>query len=88
MKEIGGCPLLLVSDCGTENGIAASMQCVFRANDQDEQGGEKSHTAHRLSINELKGGGPFSGEIDLTGGLTYSRTWSIINYFIWEIPFT
>ena len=45
-------------------------------------------TVHRLPINELKGGGPFSGEIDLTGGLTYSRTWSIMDYFIWEIPFT
>ena len=25
-------------------------------------------TAHHLQINELKGGGPFSGEIDQTGG--------------------
>ena len=43
VKEMGGCPLLLVSDCGTENGVAAAMQCTFRANDQDEQAGEKSH---------------------------------------------
>ena len=43
VKELGGCPLLLVSDCGTENGIAAAMQCTFRAEDQDELAGEKSH---------------------------------------------
>ena len=43
VKELGGCPLLLVSDCGTENGMAAAMQCTFRAEDQDELAGEKSH---------------------------------------------
>lgn len=43
VKEIGGCPLLLVTDCGSENGIAASMQCVFRTNDHDELAGVKSH---------------------------------------------
>ena len=36
VKELGGCPLLLVTDCGSENGIAASIQCMFRTNDQDE----------------------------------------------------
>ena len=30
VKELGGCPLLLVTDCGSENGVAASMQCMFR----------------------------------------------------------
>ena len=43
VKEIGGCPLLLVTDCGSENGIAASMQCVFCINDHDELAGVKSH---------------------------------------------
>lgn len=43
VTEVGGCPLLLVSDCGTENGTAAAMQCSFRASGQDEQAGEKSH---------------------------------------------
>ena len=43
VKEVGGCPLLLVTDCGSENCIAASMQCVFRSNQQDDQAGAKSH---------------------------------------------
>ena len=43
VKELGGSPLLLVSDCGTENGIAAAMQCTFRTKDQDELAYEKSH---------------------------------------------
>jgi len=43
VKEVGGCPLLLVTDCGTENGIATSMQCMFRTNDHDELAGVKSH---------------------------------------------
>ncbi|KAK3716555.1 hypothetical protein QZH41_006386, partial [Actinostola sp. cb2023] len=29
VKEVGGCPLLLVSDCGTENGIAAASSALF-----------------------------------------------------------
>lgn len=43
VKEVGGCPLLSVTDCGTENGIAASMQCAFHTNDHDELAGVKSH---------------------------------------------
>ena len=43
VKELGGFPLLHVSECGTENGIAAAMQCTLRTEDQDELAGEKSH---------------------------------------------
>ncbi len=43
VKEMNGCLLQLISDCGTENGIAASMQCFFRQNGNDELAGEKSH---------------------------------------------
>lgn len=32
-----------MSDCATENGIAAAMQCTFPTQDQDELAGEKSH---------------------------------------------
>ena len=32
MNSLGGCPVELVSDLGTENGIAAAMQCFFRDN--------------------------------------------------------
>ena len=40
---MNGCPLQLISDCGTENGIAASMQCFFRQNGNDELAGDRSH---------------------------------------------
>ena len=43
VKENSGCPLLLWSDCGTENGLAASMQCYFRAGDTDALDGENAH---------------------------------------------
>ena len=33
VKELGGCPAELVTDLGTENGIAAAMQCYFQDND-------------------------------------------------------
>ena len=32
VKEQGGCPIELVTDLGTENGIAAAIQCYFRDN--------------------------------------------------------
>lgn len=35
--------MLLRTDCGSENGIAAAMQSYFRANGQDELSGERAH---------------------------------------------
>ena len=32
VKECGGCPMKVRTDCGTENGIIAAMQCEFRGN--------------------------------------------------------
>ena len=43
VKEVGGCPMLVSSDCGSENGIAAAMQCYFRANGEDELAGQRAH---------------------------------------------
>ena len=43
VKVGNGCPVQLISDCGTENSIAASTQCFFRQNGNDELAGEKSH---------------------------------------------
>lgn len=43
VKELQGCPRLLRTDPGTENGIMATMQCYLRANDGDEFSGEKAH---------------------------------------------
>ena len=30
IKEFNGCPVLLRTGCGTENGIMAASQCFFR----------------------------------------------------------
>lgn len=43
VKGNEGCPILLRTDCGTENGVMAGMQCYFRQNGQDEFAGEKAH---------------------------------------------
>ncbi len=33
VHNVGGCPAEMVTDLGTENGIAAAIQCYFRNND-------------------------------------------------------
>lgn len=43
VQENNGCPLLQWSDCGTENGLAAAMQCYFRASGNDALAGENAH---------------------------------------------
>lgn len=43
VKELEGCPRLLRTDPGTENGMMATIQCCLRANDDDELSGEKAH---------------------------------------------
>ena len=30
VEEVGGCPVKVRTDCGTENGVMAAMQCEFR----------------------------------------------------------
>ena len=51
VSELGGCPLELITDLGTENGLAAAMQSFFRDNPE----------AHRYvfsqGIRELRAGG-------------------------------
>lgn len=43
VTNLGGCPMLVRSDCGTENGIIAAMQSVFRSSGDDAFAAEKSH---------------------------------------------
>ena len=45
VEELEGCPRLLRTDCGTENGLIATMQCSLslRADGVDELAAEKSH---------------------------------------------
>ena len=32
VAEVGGCPVKLRTDCGTENGQTAAIQCEFQGN--------------------------------------------------------
>ncbi|XP_022786842.1 uncharacterized protein LOC111327021 isoform X2 [Stylophora pistillata] len=43
-RECSGCPILVRTDCGTENGTVAAIQSYFRQEGNDEFAGEKSHT--------------------------------------------
>jgi hypothetical protein len=36
IEELEGCPRLLRTDCGTEKGLMATMQCLLRADGEDE----------------------------------------------------
>ena len=38
-----GCPRVLRTDCGTENGTMAAMQCYFRGSGNDDQAGLNAH---------------------------------------------
>ena len=42
VKATEGCPIRLLTDRGTENGLIAAMQCYLRANQQDEFSGSKA----------------------------------------------
>ena len=56
VMQLKGCPMIVRSDCGTENGIVAATQCSFRASGNDAFAGERSHiygpshSNHHLSI--------------------------------------
>ena len=43
VQEHRGCPRLLRTDPGTENGTMAAIQCYLRMNDDDELAAEKAH---------------------------------------------
>ena len=43
VSELQGCPKLLRTDPGKENVVMATMQCLLRANGNDEFTGEKAH---------------------------------------------
>ena len=69
VKEVKGCPVLLRTDCGTENGMMAAIQCYFRA-DAFDSWPEKmlTNTEHPQAIKGLKIGGRTSGKQDPIGG--------------------
>ena len=43
VKGNNGCPRVLRTDCGTENGSMAAMQCYFRSSGNDDQAGLNAH---------------------------------------------
>ena len=43
VKITNGCPRILRTDCGTENGVMASMQCYLRIPGNDDQAGLSAH---------------------------------------------
>lgn len=43
VKQYAACPRLLRTDCGTENGVMAAIQCYFRQGFDDEYSGINSH---------------------------------------------
>ena len=43
VKTTGGCPICLLTNRGTENGLIAAMQCYLRASGQDEFAGSKAY---------------------------------------------
>lgn len=43
VAEFGVCPRRLRTDCGTENGTMAALQCTLRSEHVDEFAGAKSH---------------------------------------------
>lgn len=43
VRQLKGCPMIVRTDCGTENGIIAATQCYFRSAGNDAFAGYKSH---------------------------------------------
>ena len=43
IEQTGGCPTLVRTDCGTENGVMAGIQCFLRSDGDDQFAGEKAH---------------------------------------------
>ena len=43
VEEVGGCPSLMRTDCGTENVVIAGVQSFPRAECNNDSAGEKAH---------------------------------------------
>ena len=43
VRSVEGCPIVLRTDCGTENGTMAAMQCYFRSEAGDQFAGINAH---------------------------------------------
>lgn len=65
VNELKGYPRQLITDLGTENGLAASMQCYFH-DDADAK-----------ETKELKGGSRFFHGTSQHGGAMFSKIWNL-----------
>ena len=54
----------LRTDCGTENGVMAAMQCTFKKMQK------RTSMGHLRRTKGLRAGGRFTEETGLVGGLT------------------
>ena len=71
VQEQKGCPLLVRSDYGTENGIIAGMQCFFRSDDAPFSG-ELAHRYGSCTRNQrVEIGGLISESQWQVGGSTF-----------------
>ena len=52
VRNNGGCPLIVRSDCGTENGTLAGMQCYFQQNGNDQFAGSNAHKYGKSPANQ------------------------------------
>ena len=69
-----GTPVLVRTDCGTENGILAVMQCHFRQYGDDNLAGDKSHKYGTSPANQrIESCGLSSEEEEQVGGLVFSK---------------
>ena len=45
--------MILTTDPGTENGVMAALQCLFREHDDDYYAGEKAHRYVKSTANQV-----------------------------------
>lgn len=74
VEIFGGCPVELITDLGTENGLAAAIQCFFRQTPD----AHRYCMFHFLVINELKLGGLNYVSREHLGGDLIFQTWNPI----------
>ncbi|KAK5619159.1 hypothetical protein CRENBAI_024064 [Crenichthys baileyi] len=65
VRNLGVTPMRLRTDCGTENGTMAAIQCTLRHHHNDYYSGASSHMAHPQKTRGLSPGGPYSEREDL-----------------------
>ena len=81
VRRLGGCPVKLITYLGTENGLAASIQCFFRNNSKH------INMLHHQEMNKLKVGGPNLQSKEQIGRRIFSKIWLPVTYSSQQILF-